>query len=66
MITTKLSKARENADGKTWATKSCMVLVLHLIGWGGGGGGEVRNSLVISQCEVMQNQCNYGIFSTLK
>lgn len=30
------------------------------------GGGGVRNSLVISQCEVMQNQCNYGIFSTLK
>ena len=63
MITTKLSKARENADGETRATKSCMVLVLHLIGWEGGG---VRNSLVISQCEVMQNQCNYGVFSTLK
>ena len=47
MITTKLSKARENADGETRATKSCMVLVLHLIGWEGGGGAKFFGHITV-------------------
>ena len=46
--------------GKTRATPSWLVLVLHLIGWESGA-----SCLDQSQIEVKQNQCNPGWLSTL-
>ena len=58
----KRGKARESAGkrGKARVTKSWLMLVLHLIGWGSGASFEDQ-----SQSKVKQNQCNPGLLLTL-
>ena len=46
--------------GKARVTKSWLMLVLHLIGWGSGASFEDQ-----SQSKVKQNQCNPGLLLTL-
>ena len=46
--------------GKTRATKSRLVLVLHLIGWQGGA-----NFLDQLESKIKQNQCNSWLLSSL-
>ena len=45
---------------ETWVTKSWLMLVLHLSGWGSGA-----SFVDQSQKKVKQNQCNPGLLLTL-